>query len=147
MLTGSASVLNQPLVSPYATTSDAEAGRRLTSAFDHATEEVSEQTMALLNDAAVDFVDRLRDEGMTPERVIVAVKTALRSGHRMEWSWFPSLDVTSDWASARNESAVYARLFSWCVEAYYNEREISPRRRSDIRRERPAPLAACRASL
>jgi hypothetical protein len=127
--------------------SDAEAGRRLTSAFDHAAEDVSEQTMARLNDAAVDFVDRLRDEGMTPERVIVAVKTALRSGHRTEWSWFPSLDVTSDWASARNESAVYARLFGWCVEAYYNETEISPRRRSDVRRERVAPLAACPASL
>lgn len=146
MLTSSVSVLDKPVVRAYAPTSDADAGRRLTSAFDHATEDVSDQTLAQLNDAAIDFVDRLRDEGMTPERVIVAVKAALRSGYRTQWSWFPSLDVTSDWASARNESAVYARLFGWCVEAYYNT-ETSPRRRSDARRERAAPLAACRAIL
>ena len=147
MLTSSVSIVNKSLVGTYAPMSDAEAGRRLTSAFNRAAEEVSDQTMARLNDAAIDFVDRLRDEGMPPERVIVAVKTALRSGHRTQWSWFPSLDVTSDWAAARNESSVYARLFGWCVEAYYDETEITPRRRSDVRGGRAAPLAACRASL
>jgi hypothetical protein len=137
----------EPAAGSYFPTSDADAGRRLTSAFDRATEQVSEQTMAVLNDAAIDFVERLKDKGTTPERVIVALKTVLRSGNRMQWSWFPSLDVTGDWASHRNESAVYARLFGWCVEAYYHETaEVSPRGRGDVRRERSASMAACRAS-
>src|SRR5690349_23035862 len=76
-------------------TSDAEVGLRLASAFDEASDHVSDQTMAALNDAAIDFVDRLKSDGMGPERVIVALKAALRTGHLREWSWFPSLDVSN----------------------------------------------------
>ena len=129
----------------YNPTSDADAGPRLTFAFDQATDHVSDQTMIALNDAVIDFVDRLKSDGMGPEQVIVALKAALRAGHLRELSWFPSLDVGSDWASTQSESTVYARLFGWCVEAYYDQIGASARRRRDVRRRRRASTPAWHA--
>jgi len=126
----------------YNPTFDADAGSQLTFAFDQATDHVSDQTMAALNDAAIDFVDRLKSDGMGPERVIVALKAALRTGHLREWSWFPSLDVSNDWASIQRESTVYAQLFGWCVEAYYDQIDASARRRRDVRRRSRASTPA-----
>lgn len=115
----------------YTCTSDAGTRQRLIGAFDGAMEELSEQkaggappagpAMAALHDAAIAFVDRLKAQGLAPEQVIVALKAALRDRDRSEW--MPSLDTFGQPDTAHAEPTVYARLFGWCVEAYYREPE------------------------
>lgn len=121
---------------------DAESRRRLASAFKRAVEEPSEQTMPALKVAAVDFVDRLKLGGMTPERVIIALKTALRAGTSFDEGWFPSLDVGNSWVSSHSAAAIYERLFGWCVDAYFGETEGTVRRRAVASRRRPSPTTA-----
>jgi hypothetical protein len=123
-------------------TLDTESSRRLASAFDRAIENASEQTMHVLNVAAVDFVDRLKVGGMTPERVIVTMKNVLRTGLRLEEGWFPSLDVGNSWIASHGASAVYERVFGWCVDAYFDQTDRPPRRRAVVRHGRPSPPTA-----
>jgi hypothetical protein len=136
----------QPPASAYTPTANAENGWRLVRAFDKASDEGSDQSLIALRAAAIDFVGALKSQGLAPERVVVALKTALRAGDSSHWGWIPSLDVEDAWGSTRNEPTIYASLFRWCVEAYYDEHGRSSRSNSDVRRRRSA-LTACPVGL
>jgi hypothetical protein len=68
-----------------------------------------------LRDVVIALVQRLKDDGLPPERVLVAIKTAIvRYGdeHRP-----PSLaDVEGGHVSS---GPVYERLFQWLLAAYF----------------------------
>jgi len=74
---------------------------------------------ARLRDATLALVRRLKSDGLAPERVIVAIKTAImRYGdeHRP-----PSL---ADEEGNFSTSVVYERLFQWILDAYF---DVTPR--------------------
>jgi hypothetical protein len=73
---------------------------------------------AKLRDITIAFVGRLKEDGLPPERVIVAAKTAIvRYGdeHRP-----PSLAGEEDGHVPGGE--VYERLFRWLLSAYFSAR-------------------------
>jgi len=75
---------------------------------------------AQLRAVADALVRRLKDDGLPPERVIVAIKTAIvRYGdeHRA-----PSL--ATDDGGRLSADPVYGRLFQWILEAYFNDGSI-----------------------
>ncbi|HEX8943982.1 MAG TPA: hypothetical protein VF785_12670 [Gemmatimonadaceae bacterium] len=137
----------QPPASAYTPTASAEAGWRLVHAFDTASDEGSDRNLLALRTAAIDFVGALKKQGLAPERVVVALKNVLRAGDSSHWGWIPSLDVEDAWGSTRNEPTVYASLFRWCVEAYYDEHGRPFRSNADVRRRRSALTAACPIGL
>jgi len=146
MFTTASFVANEPVADGYTMTSDAEMGRRLVRAFDSASDNVSDQTLSALRDAAIDFVGGLKNQGLAPERVIVALKTVLRARDRSGWGWIPSLDVEDSDTAARHEPSVYARLFTWCVEAYYDDGRWT-QRHPDSLRHGSALMSACPPGL
>ena len=105
--------------SPYGPMSDADVAARLVRSFDAASAVGTGDAMLALRDAAVEFVGRLRRQGLPAERVIVALKTLL-CGHGPA-GWMPSLDAGSGTPRAAGAQTVYASLFGWCVEAYYGD--------------------------
>jgi hypothetical protein len=119
----------------YRPTSDADLGACLVRGFDAATAHRSEETMATLRAAAVDLVGRLKARGLPSERVVVVLKSLVR-GHGPA-GWVPSLCAEEETPWARREATVYARLFGWCVQAYYadvrpgSDAPVHPTRRSD----------------
>ena len=70
-----------------------------------------------LHDATVTLVERLKADGLPPERVVVAIKDALR--HYRGCGLAPSL---TDEASAGGErqATAYRRVFGWYLETYYS---------------------------
>jgi hypothetical protein len=71
---------------------------------------------ATLREITVAFVNRLKDDGLPPERMLVAIKAAIvRYGdeHRP-----PSLAREDDGHVPAGE--VYERLFQWLLEAYFD---------------------------
>ena len=131
----------------YSPTSDADSGRRLVRAFDAASDDMSNQNLSALRDAAIDFVGGLKDQGLPPERVVVALKTALRTRDRSRWEWVPSLDVEDAWGSTRSEPTVYARLFEWSVEAYYDEHARRAWQHPNAGQRDSALMTACPVGL
>lgn len=70
---------------------------------------------ARLHEITIAFVNRLKRDGLTPERMIVAIKAAIvRYGdeHRP-----PSLATEDDGHVPAGE--VYERLFRWLLDAYF----------------------------
>lgn len=147
MFTTPRPLATQPPASAYTPTASAEAGWRLVHAFDTASDEGSDQSLVALRAAAIEFVGALKKQGLAPERVVVALKTALRAGDSSHWGWIPSLDVEDAWGSTRNEPTVYASLFRWCVEAYYDDHGRSSRISPDVRRRRSPLMTACPVGL
>ena len=70
---------------------------------------------AQLRDIVIALVRRLKDDGLSPERVIVAIKTAIMrygNDHRP-----PSLADAED--GHFTGDPVYERLFQWILAAYF----------------------------
>jgi hypothetical protein len=96
-----------PLVAP-------ELGRAFNAACHRDTPENSET----MRSAVVAFVYRLKRDSLPPERVVVALKTALvRYGGR---DTPPSLTDQSLDPQKSHRAAVYSRLFGWCLDAYFD---------------------------
>ena len=105
--------------SQYGPTSDADVAARLARRFDAASASRSGAALLALRDAAVEFVGRLKWQGLPAERVIVALKAQQR-GHGPE-GWTPSLDAGRGTPWALGARTVHVDLFGWCVEAYFGE--------------------------
>ena len=96
---------------------DADVWPSVLRAFEAAIHGPSSEAMIALHAAAREFAATERGKGLPPERAVIALK-ALLAGHG-EGGWSPSLDADRD--GVRIEARVYAELFSWFVEAFYND--------------------------
>ena len=85
--------------------------------FDSAWQSDSAQKLADLHEACAAFVQRLRNDGHSPEQVLVAMKREITEGgivHRTPSLCIPSLDA-DDLKRAR----AYEQLFRWFLEACF----------------------------
>lgn len=96
---------------------DADVWPSVLRTFEAAIHGPSSEAMIALHAAAREFAATERGQGLPPERAVIALK-ALLAGHG-ERGWSPSLDADRD--GVRIEARVYAELFSWFVEAFYND--------------------------
>ena len=95
---------------------DADVWPSVLRAFEAAIHGPSSEAMIALHVAAREFAATERGLGLPPERAVIALKTLL-AGHG-EGGWSPSLDADRD--GVRIEARVYAELFAWFVEAFYD---------------------------
>lgn len=67
--------------------------------------------------ATIAMVERLKADGLPPERVIVAIKAALvrYGGCHIP----PSFDTDNERGIDERRAAIYRRLFTWCLDTYY----------------------------
>ena len=96
---------------------DADVWPTVLRAFHVAINGPSSAAMLELHAAAREFAATERAQGLPPERAVMALK-ALLAGHG-EGGWSPSLDGDRD--GVRLEARVYAQLFAWFVEAFYEK--------------------------
>jgi hypothetical protein len=76
-----------------------------------------EETAHILHDAIVALVERLKRDELPPERVVVALKSAIvkyGSLHRM-----PSLIDEAEDMGWTHCAETYRRTFAWCLDAYF----------------------------
>lgn len=72
-----------------------------------------------LHDATAKFVNRLKANGIPPERVVVAIKEALtRDGGSNLPPSFDGAEGSVD----KPQSTAYRRVFAWFLNTYYGER-------------------------
>ena len=75
--------------------------------------ERSSESMAALRDAVREFTVILRDEGTTPEQVLIALKNVIYNRS------FPAIAVhPTEWASG---SRLHERISTWCIEEFFSE--------------------------
>ncbi|MDB4873903.1 MAG: hypothetical protein JWM41_349 [Gemmatimonadetes bacterium] len=97
--------------SPHVSAVAPELGR----AFSVACDDSSPAATSTLRTATVGLVRRLKSDGLPPERVVIAVKTALvRYGGCYAT---PSFD--EDRAANGRQSKIYRRVFYWALDTYY----------------------------
>ena len=96
---------------------DADVWPSVLRAFEAAIHGPSSEAMIALHAAAREFAATERGQGLPPERAVMALK-ALLAGHG-EGGWSPSLDADRD--GGRVEARVYAELFAWFVDAFYDD--------------------------
>ena len=74
---------------------------------------------ASLKNVCSAFVHRLRDDGRSPEQVLVAVKREIteRGGLHLR----PSLCVPMPTERDQSRATAYAQLFHWFLEAYFEQ--------------------------
>jgi hypothetical protein len=65
------------------------------------------------------FVLRLRDDGRTPEQVLVALKREITERGALHLR--PSLCVPMPAKRDQERAVAYERLFHWFLEAYFDE--------------------------
>ena len=97
-----------------------------------------EQTARTLHDATIALVERLKRDAVPPERVIVALKTAIAKygdTHRM-----PSLIDEPEDLRGEHRAETYQRVFAWCLDAYFENSEESWPRQSDGSAIQAVPL-------
>lgn len=88
--------------------SQAELSERLRVAIERAAEKSSE-SMEALRLAVCAFTVALRDEGITPEAVLVSLKAAIHS------ETFVPLRYTSTWSAPRLQETIT----TWCIQDYF----------------------------
>jgi hypothetical protein len=99
--------------------SDAYAWGHLLSAFESAVVDPSARAIVNLHSAVRELAMMARRERLTPERAVITLKTLL-SGHGTA-GWTPSLDA--ELTEQRPESLVYAKVFSWYLDALFEPAE------------------------
>ena len=77
-----------------------------------------------LRDATVALVKSLKESGLPPEQVVVAIKTALL--HHGGANLPPSLDYSDDSAAGLRHAATYRQVFRWSLDTYFNEGADTP---------------------
>ena len=95
--------------------SQAELASRLRAALEHAAEK-SRDSMEALRLAVCAFTVALRDEGITPEAVLISLKAAIHC------ETFGSIHNTSTWRGPRIQETVT----TWCIQDYYREQDCAP---------------------
>jgi hypothetical protein len=88
-------------------------------AFDEAWHHHGTDTDERLMDATFALVKRLKGLDLPPEKVLVAVKTALTKYAELHLT--PSLDGDDDASAGGDRTILYRRVFEWFLEAYYGE--------------------------
>ena len=75
--------------------------------------ERSAESMGELRDAVRRFTVVLRDEGTTPERVLISLKSIIYNRS------FPTIIThPTEWASG---SRLHEKISTWCIEEYFSE--------------------------
>ena len=95
--------------------SQAELSNRLRVAIQRAAEKSSE-SMEALRRAVCAFTVALRDEGITPEAVLISLKAAITS------ETFRPIYRTSTWNGPRLQDTIT----TWCIQDYYREQDCAP---------------------
>ena len=76
--------------------------------------ERSAESMNALRAAVREFTLVLRDEGTTPEHVLIALKNVIYNRS------FPAIAVhPTEWASG---SRLHERISTWCIEEFFSEK-------------------------
>lgn len=91
----------------------AEQCEKLRIAVEQAAERSSE-SMAALRYAVREFTTVLRDEGTSPEQVLIALKSVIYNRS------FPAIAVhPTEWASG---TRLHERISTWCIEEFFSEK-------------------------
>lgn len=108
-----------PASTPF-TSETAAPEREIGPAFVQACQETTSENDARLRHAIVGLVERLKRDGLPPERVVIALKAAIAEdkGARAVLSLLGEMDDGRD-RNCRIRNATYARAFNWCLDAYY----------------------------
>ncbi|MEP6507752.1 MAG: hypothetical protein ABJC63_05955 [Gemmatimonadales bacterium] len=70
--------------------------------------------MAALKAAVGAFTSELRDEGTSPEHVLIALKTVIHNRS------FPTISThPTEWASG---SRLHEKISTWCIEEFFKEK-------------------------
>jgi hypothetical protein len=72
--------------------------------------------MEALRLAVCAFTVALRDEGITPEAVLISLKAAIHA------ETFSRIHHTSTWSGPRLQETVT----TWCIQDYYREQDCAP---------------------
>jgi len=75
--------------------------------------------MAELKSVCLSFVRRLRDDGRTPEQVLVALKREITERGALHLT--PSLCIPIPTERDRMRAVTYELLFHWFLEAYFDD--------------------------
>ena len=95
--------------------SHAELSNRLRAALERAAEKRSD-AMEALRLAVCAFTVALRDEGITPEAVLISLKAAIHC------ETFGPIHSTSTWSGPR----IQETITTWCIQDYYREQGCAP---------------------
>jgi hypothetical protein len=95
--------------------SQAELASRLRAALERAAEK-SRDSMEALRLAVCAFTLALRDEGITPEAVLISLKAAIHS------ETFGRINQASTWNGPRLQETVT----TWCIQDYYRDQDCAP---------------------
>src|SRR5688572_11466826 len=76
----------------------------------------SSESMEALRLAVCAFTIALRDEGVTPEAVLISLKAAIHA------ETFGRIHHTSTWSGPRLQETVT----TWCIQDYYREQDCAP---------------------
>ena len=79
----------------------------------------SDGPAAELKSVCTAFVHRLRDDGRSPEQVLVALKREIAERGALHLT--PSLCIPMPTDRDRKRSIAYNRLFHWFLEAYFDD--------------------------
>lgn len=106
-----------PDVTPQFTRHTSPVAPEFGRAFTEACLRNSPQSIRDLRDATAALVERLKADGLPPERVVVAIKTALvRYGG---YPHPPSYDDGHETPEDEQRAKTYRCVFNWCLDAYY----------------------------
>ena len=87
--------------------------------FDWAWQSPNNLAAASLKSVCSAFVRGLRDDGRSPEQVLVAVKREITERGRLHLR--PSLCIPMPTERDRSRASAYAQLFHWFLEAYFEQ--------------------------
>lgn len=91
----------------------AEQCEKLRLAVEHAAGR-SAESMAALRDAVREFTIVLKDEGTTPEHVLISLKNVIYNRS------FPAIAVhPTEWATG---SRLHEKISTWCIEEFFREK-------------------------
>jgi hypothetical protein len=97
----------------YVPVPSAEQCEKLRLAVEHAAGRSSE-SMRALRDAVREFTVVLRDQGTTPENVLIALKSVIYNRS------FPAIAVhPTEWASG---TRLHEKISTWCIEEFFREK-------------------------
>ena len=86
--------------------------------FDSTWEQPTPATSNKLRKACVGFVQRLRADGQTPEKVLVAMKREITGSGALHQA--PSLCIAQMDETEARRARAYEQLFGWFLDAYFD---------------------------
>lgn len=107
------SVPSPPRFTPIVTPVAPAFGR----AFDAESQRRNDGTEQALHDATIALVERLKRDGVPPERVVVALKSAIARYSSLHWT--PTLIDEVEDPGSDHGAETYRKVFGWCLDAYF----------------------------